>query len=172
MWHRFYFAFVKKQSRFNQSFAVTGRTGIGNFGSFWKFPVNFLNGPNTGSQRISVVIAVKRVKKCSVFTYESSFCSGRTCINTKIAVAAVSGQLGCFYIVLALTFVEFFVIFLGSEKRLHAVYFEFHMYISSKPVAHSDEGYRFCIWWSIQSGTDGCKKMRIIRYNRMFVVQF
>ena len=77
-----YFPFIQHQSSFDQSFTVTGGTGPCNMGIFRKPLIDFLDGCDGGAQRISVVVAVEGVQQGSVFSHQSSFCGGGSCVDS------------------------------------------------------------------------------------------
>ena len=65
MGNSFHFAFVQKKSSLDQRLSVTGGTGVGNMCLFGKLFVDLLNRADCCFQRISVITAVKRIKKSS-----------------------------------------------------------------------------------------------------------
>ena len=81
--------------------------------------VDLLNGTDGGSQRISVIIAVKRVEQRSVFSNKCRLGGCGTGIDTQITVPFISGKLAFFYFVCTLPFMESIVILLRGEKGFH-----------------------------------------------------
>ena len=94
----------------------------------WQFAVNILNRTDGSLEWASVVVAVKGVQQRTVFADKSRFCGGRAGIDTKITVAGIGTQLTCFYVILALSFGKFFIIFLGRKKRFHTGNLKFQFY--------------------------------------------
>ena len=124
-----HFPFIQKESSFYQCLPVSGGAGVRNFRLTGQMAVDFLNGTDTGSQGIAVIVAVKGIEQGAVFPHQCSFCCCGAGVNAQIAVSAVTGNVTGYYIVMALPLIEFIIIFLSGEQRLHTVYFKFHMYV-------------------------------------------
>ena len=127
MGNGFHFALIQQQCRFDQCFSVTGGTGPGDMCIFRQETVDLLDGTDGGSQRIAVIIAVKRVEQCPVFSHKCCLGSCGTGIDTQIAVSFISGKLAFFYFICALPFMESIVILLGGEKGFHTGNFKIQL---------------------------------------------
>ena len=171
MGYGLYLSFIQEKCCFDQGFSVSGRTGVSDLGSFWKLGIDFLDGLNGSSQGTSVVIAVERVQQGAVFSYQSSFGGGRAGVNTQVAVSLVCRKIPGLYIVLALTAVKFFVIFLCGEERFHTADFKIHFNGSFQSVSHGSYRYPLSIWLYIKSRADSGKQMRVLRYDSMLLIQ-
>ena len=171
MGHGFNFALVKHQSSFDQCFTVTGGAGVGDPGSIRHLGIDFLYGTDGGCQGITVVVVIERIKQGTIFTDQSGFCCGGSCIDTKKTIAFIGSQVTGGYVVLALAFVKRIIVFLGSEQRFHTCNFKIQFDRLCHPFFQSRQrdGNLF---FGIQCGTDGCEQMRILRYDRMLLVQF
>ena len=171
MGYGLYLSFIQEKCCFDQGFSISGRTGVSDLGSFRKLGIDFLDSLDRGGQGASVVIAVERVQQGAVFSYQRHFGGGRTGVNTKVAVSFVCRKIPGLYIVLALAAVKFFVIFFCGEERLHTADLKIHLYGSFQSVSHGGYGYPFGIRLYIERRADSGKKMRVLRYNGMFLIQ-
>ena len=172
MGHSLYFSFIQHESRFDKGFSISGGTGVSDFGAFWKLGIDFLDSLDRGSQRASVIVAVKRVKQSTIFAYYSCLSCGRAGIDAQVAVSFICRKIAGLYIVLALAAVKFFIILFCGKERLHTVYLKIHFYGSFQPVSHGSYGNSLSFWLCIKSRADGCKQMRIFRNNGMLLIQF
>ena len=114
--------FIKKKSRFDQCLAVTGGAGKSNLRVFRKKLIDLFDRTDGSFQRISVVVAVERVQKCSVFAYQCSFGGGGTGIDSQETFSLICRKVACFYLVGALTVVEGLIVILCGKKWLHTFY--------------------------------------------------
>ena len=89
MRNSFHLSFIQQKGSFDKRFPIAGGTGIGNPSRIWKILIDFLNCPDGGGKRISVVIAVERVEQRAVLSYERRFGGGGTGIDTKKTVALI-----------------------------------------------------------------------------------
>ena len=67
-------ALIKKERCLDQRLSITGRTCISNLRIFRKFRINFLNRTDCSLEWASVVVAVERIQKTSVLSYQCSLC--------------------------------------------------------------------------------------------------
>ena len=171
MRNRLNFSLIQKKSCFDQRFSITGRTCICDSGSFRKFGINFLNRTDRSFQRTSVIITIERIQKTSIFTYQCSFGRCRSCINSKITVPFIGCEIACRNFIRRLTFIKLLIVLSCCKQRLHTLYFKIHLDGMTKSV------FQFCqrdcnIFFCIQCRTDCCKQVRILRYDRMLLIQF
>ena len=170
MGNSFNLALIKKKSGLDQCLSVSGRAGKSNFCIIRKQLVDFLNGADSGFQRITVIVAVKRIEKGSVLTDQCSLGSCGTCIDSQEAFALICRKVAGFYLVGTLAVMESLIIFFCCKKRLHTFYFEVKLDSSTHAFFQLDQGY-IHILFCIQCRTDSCEQMRVIRCDNVFVIQ-
>ena len=107
----------------------------------------------------------------TVFTDQSGFCCGGSCIDTKETVAFIGSQITGGYVVLTLAFVKRIIVFLGSEQRFHTCNFKIQFDRLCHPFFQSRQRYGN-LFFGIQCGTDCCKQMRIFRNDGMLFIKF
>ena len=129
MGNSLHFPFIQKKRRLYQCLAVSGGAGVGNPCFPRKVAVNLLDGADTGSQGIAVIVAVEGIEQGTILTDQGCLCCGGTRVNAQITVSAVAGNVSGYDIVVALALIEFVIILPGGEQRLHTVHLKFHMYI-------------------------------------------
>ena len=169
--YSFNLALVKHQSSFDQCFTVTGGAGVGDPGSVRHLGIDFLHGTDGGCQWIPVVVVIERIQQGTIFTDQSSFCCGGSCIDTKETVAFIGSQITGGYVVLTLAFVKRIIGFLGSEQRFHTCNFKIQFDRLCHPFFQSRQRYGN-LFFGIQCGTDCCKQMRIFRNDGMLFIKF
>ena len=170
MRNRLNFSLVQKKCCFNQCLAITGRTCISNSGIFRKFWINLLNWADCCFQWASVIITVERIQKTSILAYQSCLSRSGTCIDTEITVPLIRSKITCSNFIRWLAFIKLLIVLFCCKQRIHTLYFEIHFNGMTESV------FQFCqrnsnIFLCIQCRTDCCEQMRILRYNRMFIIQ-
>ena len=83
----------KRRLLCSTGYLVTGRTCISNLRFFREFRINFLNRTNCSLEWASIVVAVERIQKTSVLSYQCSLCRRRSGIDTKVAVTLIASQI-------------------------------------------------------------------------------
>ncbi len=171
MGNRFHFSLVKHQRCFDQRFTISGRTGIDDLCRGGKMFIDFLNGPDRGFQRASVIVVIERIKERAVLTHQSCLGGGGACVDSQKAVSFIGFQISGDYVILLLTSGKCVIILPGREKRLHTCYFKFHLNGRGELRDHIGKRNGTCLLM-VQCRTNRSKKMRIFRSNRMFSIQF
>ena len=94
-----HFPFIQKKRRLYQCLAVSGGAGVGNPCFPRKVAVNLLDGADTGSQGIAVIVAVEGIEQGTILTDQGCLCCGGTRVNAQITVSAVAGNVSGYDIV-------------------------------------------------------------------------
>ena len=68
------------------------------------------------------------------------------------------------------TLFKYIIFFLTGKERFHTLYFKFHFDFRGKLAHHFFHGIGH-ILFGIQSGTDSCKKVRVVSVDDMLLVQ-
>ena len=171
MRNRFNLTLVQHQRSFDECFAVTGGTGPGDLCGIRQFGVDFLDRADRGAERISVVVAVEGIQKSAILTNERGFCGCGTGIDSEIAVSFVSGKISRYNIVDALAGQECIVLLLVFKQRFETGNLKIDGYFFFEPFFQREKrnlGLSLCI----HCRTDGCKQMRVVRHDRVLVIQF
>ena len=92
-----YLAFIQKEGRLEQGFAVTGRAAAHDLCLSGKQAVDFRDRRNSSPDGAAVIVAVKRVQKRAVLADQGQLGCRGTRVDSQEAVSAVSGQVGALY---------------------------------------------------------------------------
>ena len=128
------FAFVQHEGRLDQRLAVTGGTGVYDLHTFRKLLINVFDGADGRSQRVAVIVVVEGVEECSVFPYQSGFCSRGTGVDPEECLAAVSSQILYRHLVLRVAGGKFFIFRIGGEQGIQTLYLDLHLYFALQSV--------------------------------------
>ena len=114
----FNFSFVQHERRFDQRLAVSGRAGVDDLHAFRQQVVDFLDGGDGCSQRISFIVVIERIKECSVLAYKRCFRSRRSGINAQERLSLIGGKILDRNLMLRVAGSEFFEFCRSREERI------------------------------------------------------
>ena len=106
----------------------------------------------------------------AILTNERGFCGCGTGIDSEIAVSFVSGKISRYNIVDALAGQECIVLLLVFKQRFETGNLKIDGYFFFEPFFQREKrnlGLSICI----HCRTDGCKQMRVVRHDRVLVIQ-
>ena len=161
---------IQHKGSLHQRFAVSGGTGPCDVRVLREQGIDLLDRRDHSLQRIAVVVGVEGIEQFTVLRHESCLGGRGAGIDPEEAVAGIGLQISRLYIVLFLAADEFIIFLPGGKERIHAGHFEFDL----DPVPeHMDElRHRSCAFaFSIESGSDRGEQMRVLRYDRMLVIE-
>ena len=165
------FSFIKHQSSFDQCFAVSCGTGMNNLYTLRELIVNIFDRCDRCTKRIPVVVVIEGIKKCSVFTNESRFCSCWTGIDSKKCFSFVWGKIFYRHLMLCMAGNEFLVISSCCKQWIQTFHFEIHLDFILETILHITQFHR-SIFFGIQCRTNRSKQMWVIWCDNMFIIQF
>ena len=133
------FALVQEESRFEQSFAVTGGAAAHNMGVLGQELLDLLDGADGSLDGASLVAAVEGVQKRAVLADQRELGGCGTCVYAQIAVAVIVGKVTPHHAGFAMAFCKGVVFFLRLEQRIHAADLKLHLDLAGELLLHLGE---------------------------------
>ena len=170
MCYSLYFAIIQHECGFNQSLTIACGAGAHDCCIIRKQRVNLLNRADCSFERAAVIITVERIQQSTIFIYQSYFGSGRSGINTQIAISLIGCQISGYHMVAAVSGSKNIIGFFIFKQRIKTFHLKFHLNIYRKFIHHFLHGVKHIIL-CVQRRADGSKKMRVVRLDHMFLIQ-
>ena len=139
--------------------------------SLRKLAVDVLDRGDRSAQRISVIVVVEGVEECTVLSDKCGLCCSRACIDAEECLPAVGRQILYRDLVLRMTGSELFVFFRGGKERIQTFYLHLHLYLCLQTVLKFAERNGHLLF-GIQGRADGSEQVRVVRSDRVLVIQF
>ncbi len=163
----FDFSEIGLQGAFDQMFTVSGRACLGNRDVFRQMPVHFRQDVNRLLKRITVIVAVPRVKNLLVFAHQDDLGRRRSGIDSQISVAAVCFKRAEVDFGLGMAIAEFLQLFFAVKERIERFCRLKRRTDVSKRIKQAGDGRRF-LFASVKCSALGHEELRIFRKDDVF----
>ena len=166
----FNLTFIQHESGFQQSFSVTGRTAADDLRVRGEQAVKLRHRSDGSPDRAAVIIAVKRIKKGSVFTDQGELGSGGSGIDSQEAFSVIPGKIRPLHARLFMTAAEFVILLLRGEERIHAPDLKLHVKFAGEPFGHTGQRHKD-VFLRVHGTAHGGEQVGIVHIDRMLVIE-
>ena len=132
--------------------------------------VKLCHRSNGSPDRAAVIIAVKRIKKGSVFTDEGELGSGGSGIDSQEAFSVIPGKIRPLHARLFMTAAEFVILLLGGEERIHAPDLKLHVKFAGEPFGHTGQRHKD-VFLRVHGTAHSGEQVGIFHIDRMLVIE-